>query len=130
LDSEQIAALEAHLNLLDRWNRTINLTAIECRNEAVSKHIGKSLFLAWHLPAGALSVCDLGLGGISGCSGAIAYPVNLSKMAGRPVCGHAGLLAAVDSDSKKRTQAEQFDWQDVPIPWNPASFLSLGERFT
>ncbi len=179
LDSGQIAALEAHLELLERWNRTINLTAINSREEAVSKHIGESLFLAAHLPPGVLNICDLGSGGgFPGVPTAIARPdcqvslvevdvrksvflreatrelgnirvvtrrfealdgefdwlisraVNLGKVSGGPICGHAAFLGTVETDSKKRTQAGQFRWKMVPIPWNPTSFLSLGECFT
>ena len=179
LDSEQIAALEAHLELLERWNRTINLTAIKSREEAVSKHIGESLFLAANLPSGGLNVCDLGSGGgFPGIPSAIARPdcqfslvesdvrkgvflreasrrlpnirvltqrfesvegnfdwlisraVNLSKVSGGPVCHHAAFLGTVGADSKKRTQAGQFRWHTMPIPWNSTSSLSLGERFT
>jgi 16S rRNA (guanine527-N7)-methyltransferase len=179
LDARQTEALEAHLELLERWNRTINLTAIKSREEAVSKHIGESLFLAAHLSSGALNVCDLGSGGgFPGIPAAIARPesqftlvesdirkgvflreasrklpnvrvltqrfeavtgefdwlisraVNLSKVSGGPVCSHAAFLGSVESGSKKRTQAGQFRWETVPIPWNPTSFLSLGGRFT
>ena len=179
LDSPQVAALEAHLELLERWNRTINLTAIKSREEAVSKHIGESLFLAANLPSGALKICDLGSGGgFPGVPTAIARPdckitlvesdlrkgvflreasralpnlrvvtqrfesmegefdwlisraVNLSKVSGGPVCPRAAFLGSVEPDSKKRTQAGQFRWETVPIPWNSTSFLSLGARFT
>ena len=88
LDSQQIAALEDHLDLLERWNRTINLTAIRSREEAVSKHIGESLFLAAHLPPGTLSICDLGSGG-----GFPGVPVAIA----RPDCQ----LSLVESDVRK-----------------------------
>jgi 16S rRNA (guanine527-N7)-methyltransferase len=179
VDADQIAALEAHLDLLERWNRTINLTAIKSREEAISKHLGESLFLAAHLPTGALSVCDLGSGGgFPGVPVAIARPdcqislvevdvrkgvflreasrklpnvrvvsarfedvkgefdwlisraVNLAKVSGGPFCRHAAFLGSVEHDPKRRTQAGQFQWRTEPIPWNPTSFLSLGERFT
>ena len=75
LNPQQVAALEGHLDLLERWNRTINLTAIKTREEAISKHLGESLFLAAHLPAGALNICDLGSGGgFPGIPAAIARP--------------------------------------------------------
>lgn len=179
LDADQIGALEAHLDLLERWNRTINLTAIKSREEAISKHLGESLFLAAHLPAGTPSVCDLGSGGgFPGIPVAIARPdcqislveadvrkgvflreasrklpnvrvltsrfedlegefdwlisraVNLSKVSGGPLCRNAAFLGNVESGAKKRTQAGRFRWRTELIPWNPASFLSLGECFT
>src|SRR5215831_13868604 len=75
LDDGQVAALGSHLELLERWNRTINLTAIKKQNEAIRKHIGESLFLAAHLPPGNLRICDLGSGGgFPGIPVAIARP--------------------------------------------------------
>lgn len=75
LTHEQVSALEAHLSLLERWNRTINLTAIKKQDEAIRKHIGESLFLAFHLPPEALRICDLGSGGgFPGIPVAIARP--------------------------------------------------------
>lgn len=75
LMKDQTAALDAHLALLERWNRTINLTSIKIQNELVRKHIGESLFLGRYLPAGALRICDLGSGGgFPGIPVAIARP--------------------------------------------------------
>jgi 16S rRNA G527 N7-methylase RsmG len=88
LNGQQLAALESHLSLLEHWNRTINLTAIKIRNEAIQKHIGESLFLAAQLPAGALGICDLGSGG-----GFPGIPVAVS----RPGCK----VTLVESDLRK-----------------------------
>ena len=75
LSPEQVAALEAHLDLLERWNRTINLTAIKGKEEAIAKHVGESLFLSAYLPEGALRMCDVGSGGgFPGIPVAIARP--------------------------------------------------------
>ena len=75
LSASQVSALEAHLDLLERWNRTINLTAINLKKEAIWKHVGESLFLGAHLPASSVSVCDLGSGGgFPGIPVAIARP--------------------------------------------------------
>ena len=62
LGPEQVAALESHYELLVRWNRKLNLTAITGAEEAVERHYGESLFLASHLPAGALRIVDVGSG--------------------------------------------------------------------
>ncbi len=88
LSPAQLASLEAHLELLERWNRTINLTAIKGKQQAISKHIGESLLLAAHLPEGALRVCDLGSGG-----GFPGIPVAIA----RPDCK----VALVESDMRK-----------------------------
>jgi 16S rRNA (guanine(527)-N(7))-methyltransferase RsmG len=62
LTPEQDAALEAHLELLMRWNKTLNLTAIRNREEAIERHYCEALFLGARLPAGALRIADIGSG--------------------------------------------------------------------
>jgi 16S rRNA (guanine527-N7)-methyltransferase len=75
LTGDQEAALEAHLELLMRWNRTLNLTAIRSREEAIERHYCESLFLAARLPAGPLRVVDVGSGaGFPGFPVAIFRP--------------------------------------------------------
>jgi len=75
LTAAQEAALEAHLELLLRWNRTVNLTAIRSREEAIERHYNESLFLGARLPAGRLSVADVGSGaGFPGFPVAILRP--------------------------------------------------------
>lgn len=63
LTPEQIGALEIHYELLKRWNQTLNLTRVEALEEAVERHYCESLFLAAHLPPGALNIADIGSGG-------------------------------------------------------------------
>jgi 16S rRNA (guanine527-N7)-methyltransferase len=75
LTAEQCAALEAHLELLLRWNRTMNLTAIRDREEAIERHYCESLFLGARLPAGQLSIADVGSGaGFPGFPVAVLRP--------------------------------------------------------
>ncbi|MDR3701109.1 MAG: 16S rRNA (guanine(527)-N(7))-methyltransferase RsmG [Candidatus Sulfopaludibacter sp.] len=63
LSRDQVSLLEAHYELLKRWNQTLNLTRIENAGEAVERHYCESLFLGAHLPSGSLGVADLGSGG-------------------------------------------------------------------
>lgn len=63
LSSEQLSLLEAHYELLKRWNQTLNLTRIENVAESVERHYCESLFLGAHLPAGSLKIADFGSGG-------------------------------------------------------------------
>jgi 16S rRNA (guanine527-N7)-methyltransferase len=63
LSGPQLAALEAHYELLVRWNRKLNLTAVERSEDAVERHYCESVFLAVHLPVGSLRVADVGSGG-------------------------------------------------------------------
>lgn len=62
LPAGQLDALEAHYQLLLRWNRVLNLTSIRDVREAVERHYCESLFLAERLPPGALRIADLGSG--------------------------------------------------------------------
>jgi 16S rRNA (guanine527-N7)-methyltransferase len=62
LPAGQLDALEAHYQLLLRWNRVLNLTSIHDVREAVERHYCESLFLAERLPPGALRIGDLGSG--------------------------------------------------------------------
>ena len=75
LSAEQVAALEAHLDLLMRWNKTLNLTAIRTREEAIARHYCESLFLGTRLPPGTLRIADVGSGaGFPGFPVAILRP--------------------------------------------------------
>jgi 16S rRNA (guanine527-N7)-methyltransferase len=70
--------LLAYLELLARWNRTYNLTAIRDPREMVGKHLLDSLAMAPHvadLAARGGSLADLGTGpGLPGIPLAIAHP--------------------------------------------------------
>lgn len=75
LSADQCARLEAHLELMLRWNRILNLTAIRNREEAIERHYCESLFLGARLPAGALTVADVGSGaGFPGFPVAVLRP--------------------------------------------------------
>ena len=88
VSAEQIAALEAHYELLVRWNKTVNLTTITSLEEAVERHYCESLFLGAHLPAGSLRVVDVGSG-----AGFPGFPVAIL----RPDC----TVALVESHQRK-----------------------------
>jgi 16S rRNA (guanine527-N7)-methyltransferase len=74
LDAALTTPLLAYLALLQRWNRTYNLTAIREPQEMVGKHLLDALSMHRHL-AGVASIADLGTGaGIPGIPLAIACP--------------------------------------------------------
>jgi len=88
LTDAQAAALEAHYELLCRWNKVINLTAIENAEEAVARHYGEALFLAERLPEGVESIADVGSG-----AGFPGFPVAVV----RPSCQ----VTLIESDQRK-----------------------------
>ena len=67
--------LEAHYQLLKKWNRVLNLTSVDDYDEAVERHYGESLFLGRHLPDGVLRIADIGSGaGFPGIPVAVLRP--------------------------------------------------------
>jgi 16S rRNA (guanine(527)-N(7))-methyltransferase RsmG len=49
LSPSQLQAISTYIDLLERWNARINLTAIRDPEEIVTRHFGESLFAARHL---------------------------------------------------------------------------------
>lgn len=73
--TRQTANLYMHLGLLRRWNRRMNLTAIEPGPEMVIRHYCESLFFAAQLPDEPISIADIGSGaGFPGIPMAILRP--------------------------------------------------------
>ncbi len=73
LDAALAPPLLTYLTLLDRWNRTYNLTAIRDPLEMVTRHLLDSLAMQPYLESGTLA--DLGTGpGLPGIPLAIARP--------------------------------------------------------
>ncbi len=74
LSSAELGQLLTYLDLLQRWNRKINLTAIEGAEESVTRHFGESLYLSrWVELKGKL--IDIGSGaGFPGLALKIVFP--------------------------------------------------------
>ena len=73
LSPEQLKLLGRHVDLLLKWNKSINLTAITDPNEVVEKHVLDSLAVVPVLPSGSLLDAGTG-GGFPGIPVAIAKP--------------------------------------------------------
>ena len=74
VDRGHAAALLDYVALLDRWNRTYNLTAIRDAGEMVGKHLLDSLAMHAHVE-GVQRLADLGTGpGLPGIPLAIVHP--------------------------------------------------------
>lgn len=65
--------LLAYYELLARWNRKINLTALNDPDEAIDRLLLEPVMAARHLPSGALRILDVGSGG-----GSPAIPLKLA----------------------------------------------------
>ena len=75
LSEEQAAESLEYLNVLEKWNRKVNLTAVRTPQEAVRLHFLESFFAARHLPAGYTRVVDVGSGaGFPGLAMKIVRP--------------------------------------------------------
>ena len=74
LNTKQTAQLQTYLDLLLRWNRKINLTAIRDPEQIVSRHFGETLFIqAREVLSGSL--LDIGSGaGFPGLALKIVLP--------------------------------------------------------
>ena len=88
VSEDQIAALQAHYELLVRWNKKLNLTTVISLAEAVERHYCESLFLGAHLPHGSLRIADIGSG-----AGFPGFPVAVL----RPECS----VTLVESHQRK-----------------------------
>ena len=76
MPDELAAGLLAYFELLSRWNRKINLTALDDPDRATDRLLLEPLVAARHLPAGPVSLMDVGSGG-----GSPAIPLKLAAPA-------------------------------------------------
>lgn len=75
LSEEQLQSLMGYLNLLQKWNKAYNLTAVREPAAMVTYHLLDSLTLVAHFKGKPLSVIDVGTGaGIPGIPLAIMFP--------------------------------------------------------
>jgi 16S rRNA (guanine527-N7)-methyltransferase len=71
----QLEQLQKHFDLMQRWNKVLNLTSIRETAEIVERHYCESLFLGTQLPPGPLNIADVGSGaGFPGIPVAILRP--------------------------------------------------------
>jgi 16S rRNA (guanine527-N7)-methyltransferase len=73
LPGELTADLVTYYELLSRWNRKINLTALENVDEAIDRLLLEPVAAAKHFPEATASVMDVGSGG-----GSPAIPMKLA----------------------------------------------------
>jgi 16S rRNA (guanine527-N7)-methyltransferase len=63
LSEAQLGLLEGHFKLLQHWNQTLNLISRVSVDKIIERHYAESVFVAVHLPPGALTIVDIGSGG-------------------------------------------------------------------
>lgn len=88
LSAEQIGILEAHYELLVRWNRSLNLTSISGLEATVERHYCESLYVGRFLDGANQRIVDIGSG-----PGFPGFPVAVL----RPDCS----VALVESHQRK-----------------------------
>jgi 16S rRNA (guanine527-N7)-methyltransferase len=66
--------LASYYELLSRWNRKINLTALDNPDEAIDRLLLEPILATRHLPAGDFDIMDIGSGG-----GSPAIPLKLAS---------------------------------------------------
>lgn len=118
LGDAQIPALERHLAMLTKWNRKMNLTSLADVDEIVRRHYAESLWLGSLLPAGSLSIADVGSGaGFPGypiavlrpeCSVALIESSSRKAVFLRQACGGAENLRVIEG--RAEDCQERFDW--------------------
>lgn len=116
LNSKQLQALEAHYQLLLRWNRTLNLTTVTSVEEAVERHYCESLFLAAHLPLDPLQILDIGSG-----AGFPGVPVTIL----RPDCS----VILLESHARKAVFLREATRDFANVKVKAARGESLAETF-
>jgi 16S rRNA (guanine527-N7)-methyltransferase len=79
---------ESYLELLLRWNQSLNLTAIREPEEIIRRHFVECAFVAQHLPAGIRTLLDFGSG-----AGLPGIPI--------AICRREILVTLAESQGKK-----------------------------
>lgn len=75
LAGEQVKLIVNYLDLLIKWNKSINLVRVRDEQDLVTHHVIDSLALARHIPADATRLVDVGSGaGFPGAIVAMARP--------------------------------------------------------
>lgn len=130
VDEEQQTLLLNYIGLLERWNRTYNLTAVRDRSAMVSRHILDSLsVLPW---CGSHHLLDAGTGaGLPGIPLAIANPaleVTLVDSVGKKIrfMNHVKRELGLPNIWPVQARLENFDAPEPPETIISRAFSSLG----
>ncbi|MCC6590965.1 MAG: 16S rRNA (guanine(527)-N(7))-methyltransferase RsmG [Bryobacterales bacterium] len=114
----EVAAMEAHWDLLVRWNARLNLTAITDMEEGIRRHHVEGVVMAGAVPKGALKVADVGSGaGFPGIPFAIMRPECSVTLIESDVRKSVFLREASVELSNVRVQVVRFEQFAGPAEW-------------
>lgn len=88
LPDDLVEQLSRYYELLERWNRKINLTALDNADEAIDRLVLEPIVAARHLPSPTANLMDIGSGG-----GSPAIPMKL--------CAASTSLTMVEAKARK-----------------------------
>jgi 16S rRNA (guanine527-N7)-methyltransferase len=88
LPDDLVEQLSRYYELLERWNRKINLTALDNADEAIDRLVLEPIVAARHLPSPTADLMDIGSGG-----GSPAIPMKL--------CAPSTALTMVEAKARK-----------------------------
>jgi len=120
--------LESHYQLLKKWNKVLNLTAVDRYEDAVERHYGESLFLGRHLPAGSLRIVDIGSGaGFPGIPVAVLRPDCLVTLVESHQRKAVFLREATRSLTNVRVLAKRAEIVDETFDWAISRAVSYAD---
>jgi 16S rRNA (guanine527-N7)-methyltransferase len=99
LTTTQLQSISMYIDILQRWNARINLTAIRDEEEIVTRHFGESLFAARHLFPSCSSVSSVVKGfGVADVGSGAGFPGIPIKLWAPEVS-----LTLIEANQKKAT---------------------------
>jgi len=114
LPDDLAGKLVAYHELLSRWNRKINLTALDNPDEAIDRLLLEPVLAARHFPALDASIMDIGSGGGSpAIPMKLAVPSSALTMVEVKVRKSAFLREAVRSLSLEKTVVETSRYEEL-----------------
>ncbi len=123
---ESIPMLSTYFAELAQWNRKVNLTGLRQPEQMIAKHLGDTLILKNWLPAGPLTLLDIGTGaGIPGLILKILRPeteVWLLDARRKRISFLHSVIAALGLTGVYAVHGRAGDGKGLDVPHAPSSF--------